>query len=87
MFDFDTRGILTKVVVAFPIPRRSDRSGHKTPAAIWADVLKDFLDARGAERALIGANARFKRIRKQRLVAIFTGRSEFKHAALNQCVC
>jgi hypothetical protein len=80
MFDLGTRGILAKVVVAFPVLRRPDRSGHEAPAAVRADVLKDVINARSAERALIGADACFKRIGRQRFVAILTGRSEFKHA-------
>ena len=80
MLDLGTRGILTEVVVAFPVLRRTDRSGHEAPTAVRADVLKNIIDARSTECALIGADACFKRIRRQRPVAVFTGRSEFKHA-------
>jgi hypothetical protein len=62
MLDLGTRGILTKVVVAFPVLRRPNRSGHEAPTAVRADVLKSIIDARGAERTLVGAAARFKRI-------------------------
>jgi hypothetical protein len=79
MLDLCARGILTKVVVAFPVRRRPDRSGHEAPTAVRADVVKDVIDTRGAERALIGADACFKRIGRQRLGAVLTGRSEFKH--------
>jgi hypothetical protein len=82
MLNLGTRRILAEVIVALPVPRRPDRSGRKATAAVRADVLKDVIDARGAERALIGANARFKRIGRQRLVAVLTGRSEFKHAVM-----
>jgi len=80
MIDLGTRGILAKVVVAFPVGRWPDRSGHEAAAAVRADILKDVINARSAERALIDADPRFKRIGRQRLVAVLTGRSEFKHA-------
>jgi hypothetical protein len=62
MLDLGNRGILTKVVVAFPVLRRPDRSRHESSAAVRADVLKNVIYARGAERALICADACFKRI-------------------------
>jgi hypothetical protein len=80
MLDLGARGILTKIVVAFPVVRRSNRSGHESPTAVRADVLKDAIDTRGAERALVAADACFKRIGRQHLVAVLTARSEFKHA-------
>jgi hypothetical protein len=79
MFDLGTRGILTEVVVAFPVLRRPNRSRYEAPAAVRADVLKNVIDARGAERALLGADPCFERIGRQRLVAVLTGRPEFKH--------
>jgi hypothetical protein len=54
--------------------------GARSPRRVRADVLEDVVDAHGAERALIGADACIKRIGRQRLVAVLTGRSEFKHA-------
>ena len=47
MPDLGTRGILTKVVVAFPVLRRPDRSGQEAPAAVRVGVVKDLIDARG----------------------------------------
>lgn len=35
---------------------------------------------RGAERSFVAANARFKRIGRQRFVAVLASRSELKHA-------
>ena len=81
VFDLRARGILTKEVVTFPVLRRPDWSGNKSATAVRADVLQDVIDTRGAERALVGADARFKRVGTQRLVAVLTGRSEFKHVA------
>ena len=80
MLDLVTRGILAKVIVTFPVLRRPNRSGYESAAAVRADVLKDVINARSAERALIGANPCFKRIGRQRLVAVLTRWSEFKHA-------
>jgi hypothetical protein len=57
MLDLRSRGIRTKVVVAFPVLRRPDRSGQEAPAAVRANVLTDVIDARGAELGLIGADA------------------------------
>jgi hypothetical protein len=56
MLDLCT-GILTKVVVASPVRRRPDRSCDEAPAAVRVGVVKDLIDARGAERGLIGADA------------------------------
>ena len=80
VFDLGTRRVPTKEVVSFPVLRRPDWSGNKTPAAVGADVLQDAINTRGAERAFVGANTRFKRVWGQRLVAVLAGRSEFKHA-------
>ena len=77
--DLGARGILAKIVIALPVPRRPDRSRHKPSAAVRADVAKNALDAFRAESALVGANARLERIWRKRLVAVFAGRSEFQH--------
>ena len=82
MLDLCTRGILAQVVVAFPVRRRPDRSGYEAATAVRANVFKKTIDARGAERALVGTDPCFKRIGRQRLVAVFTGRPEFKHAVM-----
>src|SRR6476469_3070957 len=74
VLDLGTRRILTKEVVTFPVLRRPDWSGNKSPAAVRADVLKDVIDTRGAERAFVGANSRFKRVGRQRFVAVLAGR-------------
>ena len=52
--------ILAKTVVAFPIPRWSDWPRNKAAAAIRTDVAQNVIDTRGAKRALVGADARFK---------------------------
>ena len=65
-------GIFAEIVVPFPVLRWSDRPGHEATTAIGADVVQHGIDAGGAERAFIGAYARFERIGQQTLVAIFT---------------
>jgi hypothetical protein len=60
VLDLGACRILAKVVVTFPIPRRSDRSGNKATAAIRTDVAQNFTDTRSAKRALVGTDARFK---------------------------
>ena len=62
-----------------PIRRRPDRPGSEPAAAVGTDVFQHPFDARHAERTFIGTNPRLKRIGRQRLVAMFAGRSEFKH--------
>ena len=81
VLDLGTRRVLTQEVVTFPVSRRSDGSGNESAAAVWAHVLQDVIDTRGAKRALIGANARLERVRRQCLVAVLTGGSELKHSA------
>jgi hypothetical protein len=77
------RRICSKEIVVIPIRRRPDRSRDEPAAAIWADICQNTFDAGGAEGALIGADARLKRIRRQRFVAVFAGRSKFKHHVLD----
>ena len=73
------RRIFPEEVIIVPIRRGPNRSRNKPAAAIWTDISQDVFDTSNAEGALIGADARFKRVRRQRLVAVFAGRSEFKH--------
>jgi hypothetical protein len=61
-----------------PLLGRPDRPRHKTAAAVWADVMKLVLGAVRTERALVRADARFHRIRRQVLVAIFAVRTELQ---------
>ena len=81
MLDLGARGVLAKIVVAYPVLRWSDRSGNEATTAIWTHVAQDRVDTRGAKGALIGTDACFKRVRWQRCLTVFTGRSEFKHGA------
>jgi hypothetical protein len=73
------RRVFTEEVVALPVLRRPDGSRNKSATAIGAHVLQDAIDARDAERAFVGADARLERVGRQRLVAVLAGRSEFKH--------
>ena len=52
-------------------------------AAVRADIGEMPGDAIGAERTFIRADPRLKRLRRQSLVAVFAGRSEFKHVVLD----
>lgn len=79
MFDLGTRRILAKIVIAFPILRWSDWPGHETSTAVRTDVAQDGVDTSGTECTFISTDARLKRIRRQRLVAVLTGWSEFEH--------
>src|SRR5712671_4610631 len=79
--DLGTRWVFAEEVVAFPVLRWPDGSGDEPAAAVWTDVAQDRVDARRAKRALVSANARFERIRRQGLVAVFAGRAHFEHSA------
>lgn len=79
MLDFSARRIIAKKVVAFPVLRRPDWSGHKTTTTVGADVSQNAIDAARAKRAFVGADARFDRIGRQCLVAVLACGSEFEH--------
>ena len=76
------RRIFPQKVALVPIRRRSNRSRDKPAAAIWADISQNVFDTSNTESALVGADTRLKRIRRQRLVAMLAGRSMFKHGGL-----
>jgi len=78
------RRICSKEVVVVPIRRRSDRSRDEPAATIWTDISKNLFDTGRAEGALIRADPRLKRVRRQRLVALFASGSEFKHDVLDE---
>ena len=82
-----TRWVLAEEIVPFPIPRRPDGAWDKTAAAIRTDVAQNAIDAGRAKRALIRADARFDRVRWQRLVAVFASGSEFKHGRSSRPSC
>jgi hypothetical protein len=60
VFDFIAGGVFAKIVIAFPVLRWSDGSGNEAATAIGADVVQDSINACCAERALVGADARFQ---------------------------
>jgi hypothetical protein len=82
VLDLDTRRIFAEEVVAFPIFRRSDWPRNETTTAVRADVSQNVVDTRRTKRALVGANARFKRLRWKCFVAVLASGSKFKHIAL-----
>lgn len=61
IFHFCARRVRAEKVIAPPIARWSDRSGSESAATVRACVLQERIDTRGAERALIAANARLGR--------------------------
>src|SRR6266404_6584931 len=61
-----------------PLGCRPDRPRHETATAVRADVVELVLDAVRAEGALKAADARFRRIRRKVLVAIFAVRSQLQ---------
>ena len=70
------RRICSKEVVIVPIRRRSDRSRGEPTAAILAEISQNVFNTSNAEGALVRADARLKRIRRQCFVAVFTGWSK-----------
>ena len=77
------RRICSQEVALVPIRRRPNRSKDEPAAAILADISQNAFDTSNAEGTLVGADARLKRIRRQRLVAVLAGRSKFKHEILD----
>jgi hypothetical protein len=77
--DVGARRVFAEIVIALPVVRRSNGSGHKATTAVRADIAQDGINARGTERTFISTDACFKRVRWQRLVALLAGWSEFKH--------
>jgi hypothetical protein len=60
IFDLGARWVPAKIVVTFPVLRRSDGSGNEATTAIWTDVAQDHVDTRGAKGAFIRTDACFK---------------------------
>lgn len=60
MFDLGTCWVLAKIVIAFPILRRSDWSGYKTSTTVGTDVAQDGVDTSGTECTFISTDARLK---------------------------
>ena len=81
MFHLRASRIVPEEVVALPIRRRSDWPRDKPAPAVGTDISQDLFDAGHAKRALIRADPRLGRIGWQRLIAMFAGRSEFKHGS------
>lgn len=77
--DFHARRVLPKEIVVSPVRRWPDRPGNKSATAAWTDVLKNLVNALSTERALVGTNACFERVRRKRFIAVFAGWSQFEH--------
>src|SRR5579863_1092750 len=61
-----------------PLPRGPDRPRCKSAAAVRAHIVKLALDAVRAERALVSADARLRRVSRKVLVAILAVRPELQ---------
>jgi hypothetical protein len=51
MLDGCARGICAEVVTGFPVVRRPDWAGNKSPPAIRADIVQESFDAATTENA------------------------------------
>ncbi len=79
MPDLSAGGVLAEKVVACPVSLGSERPRHEAAPAVRAHVAEHIVDARSAERALVGTDARVGRVRRQRRVAVLAGRPELEH--------
>src|SRR5262245_18312587 len=79
MLHLSARRILSQIILAVPILRRSNRSGNEAAATIGTDVVQHVFYTSCAERTFIGTDARIAGIRRQCLVAVFASRSKFQH--------
>src|SRR5579885_1838560 len=81
VLDLGARRVLAEEVVALPVARGADGAGDEAGAAVGADVAENVRDEVGAEGALVAADARLGRGGRQRLVAVFAGRSKLEQGA------
>jgi hypothetical protein len=82
VLDLSACRILSKEVVSLPIERGADWRCSKAAPAVWAHIGQDRVDAIRTKCAFIGTDARFQRVGRQCLLAIFTHRPELKHWAI-----
>src|SRR5215831_4157270 len=82
VLDLSACRILSKEVVSLPIERGADWPCSKAAPAVWAHIGQDRVDAIRTKCAFIGTDARFQRVGRQCLLAIFTHRPELKHWAI-----
>ena len=71
--------VLAEIVVALPVARGPDRPRNEAATAVGTDVLEHAIHARGAERALVRADARVRCLGRQRFVAVLARRSKLEH--------
>jgi hypothetical protein len=71
--------IRSKIIIAFPISGRTDGALRKATATVWANVLEHAVDTVRAERAFITADTGVQGVRRQSLIAVFTGGSDVEH--------
>ena len=80
VLDGRARRVGPEVVVVPPVSGRADRAGGEAAAAVGAHIEENALHAIGAERALIGADVRRGRGRRQGDIAVLASGAEFEHA-------
>ena len=83
VFHLDACRIFPEEIVTLSIRRRPNRSRNKHAAAVGTDISQNTFDTDHAEGALIRTDARPKRLRRQRLIAVLASRSKFEHGALS----
>lgn len=60
MRDRAAGGVISKVVIPFPILRRTDGTRDEAATAVWAYIAEQFIHAKSAERALKGTDSCLK---------------------------
>ena len=79
VFNAAGRWIVAGAVIALVVVCRANRAWTETAAAVRADVADHRIDAVCAKGALVGADPGVGGAGRQRLVAVFAGRSQFQH--------
>ena len=75
-------GVVAQVIIIRPVVGRPDRPVLETSPAVGADIVYDVIHTVGAKSTFVTADARLGRIRRQWLVAVFAGGSEFQHGGI-----
>jgi hypothetical protein len=82
MFNGGGGGVVAQEIIIRPVMGRPDRPVLETSSATGADIVQHAIHAVSAKSAFVTADACLGRIRRQRLVAVFAGGSEFKHGCI-----
>src|SRR5262245_52221990 len=87
MFDARRGRVLAKVVVVLPVARRANRPWREATAAVGTDVVEDLIHARRTEGALIAADPRLQRLRRQGLAAMLAAWPQLQHQCIRAAAC